>query len=74
MYDLAHFAVRKASRYYGSSVGGVVLDGIQCDSNESNLRQCDYNTISKHDCGHSEEAGVACGGKSKIIIVMHTHM
>ena len=35
------------------------MDEVDCSGTESNLSQCNY-TSSRHDCSHSEDAGVIC--------------
>ena len=50
--------------HFGQGVGPIQLNYIWCIGNESRLLDCPHTTI--HDCTHSEDAGVACPGKSII--------
>ena len=47
--------------------GPIWLDEVHCSGSEYQLAQCPANSISIHDCGHSEDAGVRCGGKIEIL-------
>lgn len=49
---------------YGNGTGDIVLDDLDCNSTESTLLDCqeDKNNRNNHDCTHSEDAGVRCGG------------
>ena len=62
------------------------MDEVRCSGSESRLANCRSNVIGSHDCGHSEDAGVRCGGKSNLysinfvtvalynIIMMYVHV
>ena len=48
--------------YFGRGSGGILLDDVVCQGNESSLLECDTNHIGQHNCDHLEDAGVRCGG------------
>ena len=47
-----------------SAISGVPiwLDDVNCNGFEAKLIECQQNTIGSHNCQHSEDAGVNCGG------------
>ena len=50
--------------YFGSGSGVIYLDSVVCNGSERTLQQCTANPIGVHNCDHSEDAGVKCGGMS----------
>ena len=46
---------------YGEGRGGIFLDDVFCNGNESRLIDCNYQR--NHNCLHHEDAGVRCQGK-----------
>ncbi|XP_060064988.1 deleted in malignant brain tumors 1 protein-like [Ylistrum balloti] len=46
--------------YFGSGVGTIWMDSIKCLGNETDIANCHFDGWGKHDCSHSEDAGVRC--------------
>jgi len=47
---------------YGSGVGEIFLDDLLCRGDETSLFDCPTRSNGRHNCDHSEDAGVRCGG------------
>ena len=47
--------------HFGSGTGKIWMDGLECRGSESRLAGCRFNGFGRHDCRHSEDAGVSCG-------------
>ncbi|KAJ8034375.1 hypothetical protein HOLleu_21175 [Holothuria leucospilota] len=50
--------------YFGRGTGLIWMDNVQCRGNEVSLSECSLPPFGEHNCGHSKDAGVACGGKN----------
>lgn len=45
---------------FGRGSGPIFLDDTTCSGDESSLIACPNRGIGRHNCGHSEDAGVIC--------------
>ena len=45
---------------FGSGVGIIHLDNVQCDGSELRLANCSHLGVGVHNCVPSEDAGVIC--------------
>ena len=57
-----------SSAFFGQGSGPIQLDNVNCIGTEATLLNCTH--ITSHNCGHQEDAGVAC--PSKIDLVLYT--
>ncbi|XP_072197065.1 scavenger receptor cysteine-rich domain-containing protein DMBT1 [Excalfactoria chinensis] len=47
---------------FGEGSGVIFLDDVQCRGNEAYVWECSHNGLSRHNCGHNEDASVVCSG------------
>jgi serine protease 12 (motopsin) len=46
--------------YFGEGKGPIHMDNVKCTGNEKALADCVKQDIGRHNCRHSEDAGVIC--------------
>lgn len=51
--------------YFGEGKGPIHVDNVKCTGVERSLADCIKQDIGKHNCRHSEDAGVICDYFSK---------
>jgi len=49
--------------FFGEGTGPILLDDVQCNGTETQLVNC--HSVRRHNCQHSEDAGVICLGLSE---------
>ncbi|KAG8454039.1 hypothetical protein GDO86_000610 [Hymenochirus boettgeri] len=53
-------AKARTMAYFGEGKGPIHVDNVRCSGNERSLGDCIKQDIGKHNCRHSEDAGVIC--------------
>ncbi|XP_022110413.1 uncharacterized protein LOC110989982 isoform X2 [Acanthaster planci] len=52
---------------YGSGTGPVYLDDLVCTGREGNLESCRHNGLGVHNCSHTNDAGVICSPRVRLV-------
>nr|XP_044998478.1 neurotrypsin isoform X2 [Jaculus jaculus] len=50
----------RSMAYFGEGKGPIHMDNVKCTGNERSLADCVKQDIGRHNCRHSEDAGVIC--------------
>ena len=58
--------------HFGQGTGPIVLDQVNCTSEEMLLLQCSQNPLFVHNCHHSEDAGVICRDEHRLASINAT--
>ena len=53
-------AVYYRAEEFGQGTGRIWLDELSCPSDASSILECNHNGWGRHNCQHSEDAGVKC--------------
>ena len=71
-YGTVHTMV---THFFGQGTGRIFMDELNCNGNETSIMDCPYNSWGRHNCRHSQDAGVQCssdGDKSEYVLsIMH---
>lgn len=51
-----------SSAHYGAGTLPIMLDDIVCSGSEDSVYDCTHRPWGENNCGHGEDAGVACSG------------
>lgn len=55
----------RAMAYFGEGRGPIHLDNVACAGSERALADCLKQEVGRHNCRHSEDAGVICDYSGK---------
>ena len=58
----------RVMHFFGQGTGRIFMDELNCNGNETSIMDCPYNSWGRHNCYHTQDAGVECssnGDKGK---------
>ena len=68
--SLLSVVVAVSNGYFGAASSlPIHLDNVLCSGTEESLFNCSSSPVGTHNCEHSEDAGVICGGKDTKFVV-----
>lgn len=47
---------------FGVGDGPIWLDDVDCSGSEDSILDCPHDGFGVHNCGHTEDIGIICGG------------
>jgi len=53
-------AKARVMAYFGEGSGPIHVDNVKCSGEERSLADCSMRAPGRHNCRHSEDAGVIC--------------
>ncbi|XP_072529569.1 scavenger receptor cysteine-rich domain-containing protein DMBT1-like [Salminus brasiliensis] len=53
--------------HFGSGSGPIWMDDVDCSGSESTLKNCRSRLWGKHDCSQTQNSGVICSGRVKLV-------
>ena len=71
--DNAGKAIALPQASFGSGIGIIWFDDVQCFGNESSLLNCSHRGFGINNCAHSEDANVICPGMMIIVQINTCH-
>ena len=60
--------------FFGPGSGTIWLDEIVCSGAENDINSCRHEPVGRHDCTHSEDAGVICGRFFQLLCLASTNI
>ena len=67
-FEDAVCAVMSAHYGQGDFTSPIWMDNVHCTGDETALDYCYFQGWERHDCSHSEDAGVVCEDSESLVI------